>query len=879
MLFFLRTVSLRHFRLHLLRTSLTILGIALGITVFVGIDLVNKSTLKSFYDMINNVAGRAQIEISRGRSGFPEYIPVTQGGAECPSDPTEAEARRDCTKIMDAVAQTPGVAKVTALVRSSAFLEQAPQDTLILLGVDTLADKDFRTFTAEDEKSHEEVDALQFLNDPDSALITDVLAKRYNIKKLDKLRLATGSGIVELTVRGVLAEKGAAKVFGGSLIIMDVYSAQTVLKREGRFDQIDLILKDGAKRDAVLAALRTRLGAGYTIDHPGSRSGQVENMLKSFQQILSIMSLLALFVGMFLIYNTFSMAVAQRRREIGILRALGVSADQVRNIFLFEAFVLGALGAAIGAVAGYALARELTVMVAQTISTAYFKLNIKEIKMEVVDLLIVFGLGTVTSMLSSYAPARHAAKISPLEAMSPISQEAVAKKHYVKFFLFGVGLMVLQFIGLSLQSGESNPLIGSAASMLGFLALTLIAPILIIIVGELFSPILKLLFSVEGKLGSDNLTRAPGRTSVTVSALMIGIALSVAVQGTMLSFQSSVLEWLHQSVTADLVIKSSNALPGPDAVDMPESLGDELLKIEGVADVNRFRMVQQEFKNTNVVLYSVQMPEYRKYSPGIWIEGQGDEVYNRVTGHDAVYVSENFMNRFDMHTGKTIELKTPSGVHTFEIAGVRVDYMSDQGVIGMDRATFKKYWKDNGVDSYDVFVANGTNAATVRDRVTEAVGGKYRLVLQTNAEYRKEVQAAIEQSFTITYAMEAIAIIIAIIGIINTLMVSVLDRTREIGMLRAIGFTKEQIRKVIVSEAGVMGVIAGFFGAVAGVGFTLIITQIMLREVVGWSTPFVFPERSVATGFLLAVGVSMAAGFYPAWKAASTNIIRALEYE
>jgi putative ABC transport system permease protein len=273
------------------------------------------------------------------------------------------------------------------------------------------------------------------------------------------------------------------------------------------------------------------------------------------------------------------------------------------------------------------------------------------------------------------------------------------------------------------------------------------------------------------------------------------------------------------------------------------------------------------------------MPEYRKYSPGIWIEGEANVVYDKVTGHDAVYVSENFMNRFGMHMGDTLELSTPSGPQKFRIEGVRVDYMSDQGVIGMDRGTFKKYWKDNGVDSYDVFLSAGAEAAAVRDRISSQVGGKYRLVLQTNAEYRKEVATAIEQSFRITYAMEAIAIIIAIIGIINTLMVSVLDRTREIGMLRAIGFTKEQVRKVVVSEAGVMGVIAGLFGALAGVGFTLIITQIILREVIGWTTPFVFPTVSVITVFFLAVFVSMAAGFYPAWKAASTNIIRALEYE
>jgi putative ABC transport system permease protein len=680
-------------------------------------------------------------------------------------------------------------------------------------------------------------------------------------------------------VRAILAEKGAAKVFGGNLLIMDVFSAQAVLSREGRFDQIDIILKDGADREAVVAELRKTLGAGYTVDSPGSRSSQVENMLKSFQQILTIMSLLALFVGMFLIFNTFSMAVAQRRREIGIMRALGVSAAQVRNIFLAEAFVMGAMGAAIGSVTGYLLAKQLTSIVAQTISTAYFKLNIEQIAMGPADMLIVLALGTVTSMLSSYWPARQAATISPLEAMSPIRMEGNAKRGYLKYFYIGLGLFAVQFGALSLSGGTTNPLVGGGASLLGFLALTMLSPILIILVGEVLSPVLKSLFSVEGKLGSDNLTRSPGRTSVTVSALMIGIALAVAVKGTMLSFQGSVLEWLHQSVTADLVIRSSSALPGPDAVDMPETLGDDIKQLEGIADVNRFRMVQQEFKGTNVVLYSVQMPEYRKYSPGIWIEGEANVVYDKVTGHDAVYVSENFMNRFGMHMGDTLELSTPSGPQKFRIEGVRVDYMSDQGVIGMDRGTFKKYWKDNGVDSYDVFLSAGAEAAAVRDRISSQVGGKYRLVLQTNAEYRKEVATAIEQSFRITYAMEAIAIIIAIIGIINTLMVSVLDRTREIGMLRAIGFTKEQVRKVVVSEAGVMGVIAGLFGALAGVGFTLIITQIILREVIGWTTPFVFPTVSVITGFFLAVFVSMAAGFYPAWKAASTNIIRALEYE
>lgn len=861
MLFLLQKISLRHFRLHLLRTSLTVLGIALGITVFVGINRVNRSTLASFREMINNVAGRAQIEVSRGRSGFEEAV-------------------------LDQIKGTYGVAKATPLVRASAYLEQAAHDTVILLGVDVLADKDFRTFTAEDDTADtEEVDPLAFLNTPDSVLITDVLAKRYSIHKGDAIRVVTGAGLRELKVQAVLAEKGAAKVFGGNLLIMDVFNAQTLLDREGRFDQVDIIVKPGVPLETVMEALKKKLGEGFTIGHPGSRSGQVENMLASFQQILDIMSLLALFVGMFLIYNTFSMAVAQRRREIGIQRALGVSAKQIRNLFLLEAVVLGLVGSLLGTGAGYVLARELTQVVAQTISTAYFKLDIREITVPVAFLLQVLALGIGSSMLASYFPARQAARVSPLEAMSPMAMESVAKRNYVKYFVAGVVMLVIE-LSLFRLLAESSDLavnlrlaLNGGASMLGFLALTLLSPILIIAFAEFVSPILRRLAGVEGRLGADNLTRAPGRTSVTVSALMIGIALSVAVKGTMLSFKASVEEWLHQSVTADLVIRSSSALPGPDAVDMPETLGDEIRKVAGVEAVNRFRMVQQEYQGTNVVLYSVEMPVYRQYSPGIWVEGKADRVYDAVTAKNAVYVSENFMNRFGVHSGDEIELTTPSGPQRFRIEGVRVDYMSDQGVIGMDRVIFKKYWKDNGVDSYDVFLAPGAQVGAVRDAIATGPGKPYRLVLQTNAEYRKEVENAIDQSFKITYAMELIAIIIAVIGIINTLMVSVLDRTREIGMLRAIGFTREQVRKLVVSEAGVMGVVAGVFGAFAGVGFSLIITRVILRSVIGWTTPFVFPTTSMATGMILAVVVSMASGFYPAWKAASANIIRALEYE
>jgi putative ABC transport system permease protein len=855
MFFFLRTISNRHFTGHLLRTALTVLGIALGITVFVGINLVNKSTLASFYEMINNVAGRAQIEISRGRSGFEE-------------------------SVFDRVLEIEGVGLATPLLRSSAYLEDAPQDTIILLGVDTLADKEFRTFTAEDDDAASDMDALQFLNAPDSVLITDVLARRYGLKIDQTVRVITGAGMRELTIRAILEEKGAAKVFGGNLMIMDVFSAQAILDRENRFDQIDIILAAGASREVVIDKLRAELGEGFTIDHPGSRSGQVENMLKSFQQILTIMSLLALFVGMFLIYNTFSMAVAQRRREIGILRALGLSAEQIRNLFIIEATVLGFLGAVVGAVAGFFLARELTTIVAQTISTAYFRLSIDEIALTLVDMAVIVALGVGSSVISAIAPARQAATVSPLEAMRPVSMEATKKQAYFKYFYWGLALFGIQFAGLWAQRYFDNPVIGSASAMLGFLALTLLTPLLIVYAGELFSPLLRKLFSVEGKLGADNLTRSPGRTSVTVSALMIGISLAVAVKGTMLSFESSVLEWLRQSVTADLVIRSSAALPGPDAVDMPEGLGDEIMAgVEGVADVNRFRMINQPYGETQVVLYSVQMPEYRKYSPGIWIQGEADEVYNAVTGQDAVYVSENFMNRFRIKRGDSIDLQTPTGPRTFKVEGVRVDYMSDQGVIGMDRETFKKHWQDSGVDSYDVFIKPGVEASVIRDRVAAQFGAKYHLVLQTNVEYREEVQTAIKQSFRITYVMEIIAILIAIIGIINTLMVSVLDRTRELGMLRAIGFTREQLQKLVMTEAGVMGILAGTFGVLAGVGFAAIITQIILREVIGWTTPFIFPTFSAINGFALAFAVSVLASIYPAWKAAKTNIISALEYE
>lgn len=850
MRFLIRTLSLRHAWLHPLRTVLTMIGIATGTAMGVGVGLLNESTLASFNEMVQGVAGKSDLTITvPGRGGMPE-------------------------EALEKVVALPGVKAAAPTLRVTGYLSDHPSETILILGVDTLADADFKTLKVADEP---DFDPLSFLNTPDSVLVPRSLADRTGIKQGDRLRVTARGREFVFTVRAIVSEKGAAKVFSGNVVIMDVYSAQTQLGREGVFDQIDVISQPGTDRFALIQHLKQSLGEGYIVEQPG-RNRQAEKMVEGLRKTTDMLGVLALFVGMFLIYNTFSTAVAQRRREVGILRALGTTRAQVVVIFLGEALIMGVIGAVVGVWGGVFLARLLLDQFSASISNFYFQTHPEVVRLSLPLVVRYIVLGAVTAVVSAAFPAHKAATIAPVEAMSTLQLDMERRRHYRWAFMAGLLCLGVEISILQQNWEQTRIEIGVISALVSFIALALLSPMLIAAACALLRPLNTHVLGVEARLGADNLTRAVGRTAVTVAALMIGITLAVAMGGSFASLSWSLDEWITSGITADLTVRGSVNIPGANSVDIPLDLAKDLAQVSGVADVGSFRITPVPMGDQVIHVYAIPFATFWKYSAFRWTEGDRSRDGPKLLTGKYTVISENLAAKYNLHKGDKLTIQTPSGLRTYEIVGVHVDYTSDLGSAALDRDAFLVAFGDRFVDSISVWVEPGVDPVRVREEIRRRFSDR-RLFIQTNKEYREEIHKAVDQIFALTDVVQLLVIVIAVIGILNTLLISILDRTRELGVLRALGFTRGQLAKLIVWEAGLMGLLAGVLGAVSGSAFSMSIVHLINHQLVGWSTAYVFPTESVVKGFVVAVLSSLVAAGYPAHKAAGLNIVQAMEYE
>lgn len=857
-----RLVSLRHLKDGKVRTLFTFVGIVLGVAVFVAIRIINRSTLSSFSETVNSVAGRAVLEVSGDETGFDE-------------------------SVLDAIRAVPGVEAAVPSVNAIVYGkpdpggrgEQGEAEALYLFGVDILQDQAIRNYQVTDV-DEDVPDPLVFLSQPKSILITQDYARRQGLSVDAPIQVRGPEGIVGLKVRGLLKPEGPAKVFGGNFAVMDIFGAQRVLGRAGRIDQIDIALKKGIRLETVRAAIAGILPPGLKVDRPATRTAQVEGMLRTFQTLLLLISSISTFVGVFLIYNTVSIAVTQRRREIGILRALGVRRLGILVLFAVEVAFLGVLGGAVGIAVGYGMAKFLAGGVAEAISNYYMQVRVARLVLGRDTLLLGGGLGLAVALFSGLGPAVEAMRVAPTEAMRVGAFQFQKARGFRRGIVIGVLLLVGGPLLMAIQMRSTNPTWGAFSAIVILFGLAFLSPSLIEGGTHLVRPALSRAFGVLGRLAGDNLNRSPFRTAVTVSTLMFGVAMTVAIAGMLDSLRGSIFAWIHQSLTADLFVTAEGKIAGPRTLKIPREIADEVRTLPGVQDLYSLRIMNTEVQGSIAMLITFDLTTYAKHIRPILTEGRLEEVLDRIhSGRDVVLVSETFAARFGAHAGSILTLRTPQGERPFYVGGVDVDYTSDQGTVWLDRSTFDRYWHDSRVDGFNLFIAPGGDAQTIREEIQRRFGDRYHLIIQTQGEFRKDVEGILDETFALAYAMETVSILIAVLGIINTLLVSVIDRIREIGILRAIGTTRSQMRRMVTLEATLMGIGATLLGVVAGGAISVYLVKLAPQAVSGWHLDYSFPAWSSLEMIVLCTLAAALSGLVPAGFAASLDLRKALEYE
>jgi putative ABC transport system permease protein len=850
----LRYFSLRHFARSPLRTALTLLGVAVGVATLVGITSINRSVMQAFRSTIDTISGKADLCVGAEQTGMPE-------------------------ETLDRVRATPGVLHASGTIALTTQLHNQVGEKLYIIGVDLLDDGFFRTYESSDTDMSKLGDDLEFLNSTDRLMLSERFAKAKRLVVGDRLELETPEGTKSFVVHGLLKETGPIKAFGGSVAVMFFGSLQEAFSSGRTLSRIDVSVDKSVGILATKERLQQTLGPQLEVEEPERRGASVETMLRSFQLGLNLGSAVALLVGIFLVYNTVSIGVVQRRREIGTLRALGSTRRDIRWLFTLEAACVGLLGSLLGLPLGVVIAKLALSKVSETISSIYVQVNAKDVVLGRSEFILGLALGIIGSIFAALRPAWLASSVQPVEALRQDAALGAGRLRALSWpTFFGIALLFGAWPLSWLPAPVENLPLGGYLSIFSVLmGTTLLSPVLLRSLNLPLQKVGQTLFGISGRMAADNFSRAPLRTAVPVSALSIGVTMAITIAGFVGSFQKSSEAWLRQAVPADLFVTSAGKLAGTQTQLMQASWLKDFEAIKGIAQVDAVRIFAHDVLGLRIFIIALTTSIYETHGKPIVLKGAMPDAEARK--NLSVVVSENFARKRNLSVGSHFELKTPSGLRQLKVAAVIIDYTSDQGTIVMDRPIFDALFHDDKADTFHVYVKNISELEQVRRAITARFGPKTDLYVMSNLELREEAHKIINDTFSVTYAMEFIAVALALLGVINTLLAAVLDRTREIGLLRGLGAARSHIVKMFAAEALFMGFVGGLLGLVVGGLIGWILTAVVGVQATGWDFPFYYPWATALGMFGASALSSLLAGLYPAQRAARLNMVEALAWE
>lgn len=855
-----RGLVLGHLRSNRLRALVTLFAVGLGVAISLAIDLANATAVSSFASSVNVVANHVNLQVLGIGRGFDEraLLRVTRVDGVQYASPTIEES-------------------VVVGARSG---DPFSGEILRVLGIDLL-----RPLPRDESASVAtpgEYDASG-VGGPDpytivarrGAIISQRVATHYHLKVGSVLRALSGDTAVRFRVAAILPAGVAG--LDTSVMFVDITTAQELFGKVGLLDRIDLIVDD-KRVDAVQRGVAAVIPHGARAIKPTVRTGEIKRMLRSFQLNLAALSYVAMLVGMYLIYNTVAISVVQRRPEIGTLRALGATRGQIFRTFLAEGALFGVFGSLLGLGIGSVLAQLSVGAVARTVDTLYVATHADRVSYDPLVLLKAFLVGTVLATASALFPALEAAATLPAITMRAQGFETRRRRPGVGLALAGALLLACAYALTFLPAYDGIPLAGYAAGLLIIFGGSLCVPLAIAGVAAT-ARAFALHLSPAGLLGATNLGASIRRNSVAVASLMVAIAMMVSVAILIGSFRTTVVAWADETLKADLFVRPLGLQDASYDARFSPAVADKIRRVPGVAAVDTFRAISIPYKGTLTTLAAADFTTIADRNKLRFL----GHVDTRALAHTLpnttnVVVSEPFSTRFGTHVGDTVDIDTPAGLTHFHVAALYNDYSSEAGMMIVDTRTFARLFHDTSVNSLAIYAQPGTDLPTLRTRVIRSVLPQ-RIDVQTTRELRALVISIFNRTFAITYALYIISITIAVLGVVSTLFALVLERRREIGLLRYLGLTARDVRRMVFYEAAYIGGLGGITGVAVGVLLALLLIFVINRQAFGWLIELHMPYDFLAEAIALVVVAALIAGIYPARVAARIKTAEAVRTE
>ncbi len=841
--------SLRYLCQHPWQLGLSLLGVALGVAVVVAIDLANESARRAFLLSTQSIVGRATHQIVGGPNGLSE-------------------------DVYHRLRVTGKIRAIAPVVESDVAVPDSPGRIFHLLGVDAFAEAPFRPYLAPLGATPDN-DFRALLTQPATGLLTTGTARQLGLGIGDALTVRVGTRQRAITLVGTL-DPGENASAVENLLITDIATAQEILGLVGRLSRIDVLAPEGEGGQKLLAMIRRILPAGAEVLSSRGRSQAIAQMTRAFHLNLSALSLLALIVGVFLIYNTMTFSVVQRRGLLGLLRIQGVTRREICAVILGEAALLGVGGTIVGLTLGIVLSHGLVRLVTQTITDLYFVLTVRELALTplVLGKGIVLGMGA--TVLAALLPAWEATTTTPRLTAQRSTLETGAQQTAPRTALLGLLTLAVGLGGLWLSGTNLWLSFGSLFGVL--LGCVLMTPLTTVGCIRLLQPLLSAWGGLLGRLCGRGVVATLSRTAVAIAALMVAVAVTVGVGIMVQSFRQTVVRWLESSLHADVYIAPPSLIARRSDTTLDPALIARLSSAPGVARVNTYRGLQVESSLGLTQLVALDLAE-RSYAAFAFIAGEPESIWPAFQNDAAVIISEPYAYRHKLSLDAAIRLRTDRGERLFRVAGIFTDYGSDQGIVMLSRHTYEQWWHDPKISSLGVYATPNTDVDRLVESLRRLAGEEHAVLIRSNRTLRAASLAVFDRTFTITTVLHLLTTGVAFIGVLSALMALQLERGRELGVLRAIGFTPGQLWGLMTAQTGLMGLVAGLLAIPVGMGLALILVRVINRRSFGWTLQIEIAPEVLVQALLLAVGAALLAGLYPALRMAYTSPALALREE
>lgn len=848
-----RTISVRYLRQRWSRAVLVVASIALGVGTLVATRALNQSMQKATRGAVTPLAGVGELLVSNGDNGVPREV--------------IDELRR---------AAVPGVHEVQPLVIGRLVLPELNNRSAALIGSE-LPSGDRLASNAWGLEARL-TNPLALLSGAKPAFVGAALAKALPAG-VTRFRVRAGGQDGQLGLAGTVEASGPAAGLGGGVVFMRLADAAAVLGRPDYVSRIDLSLEPGAEKEAIRQRVEALLAGRAQVRSPEANDRMVQDVIGGIELGFALGGLGALVVGLFLVYNALAVSVAERRHDIGILRSVGATRTQVAGLFAGEACLLGLLGAGLGVPLGLGLAEVSAGPLQQILSDLFLPLDgAARVQLSRADVMTAMTAGVLTALLASLVPALQAAREEPAAAVRrvPLLASRRLRLLHAACSLLIVGTGVALFLCRSALPERWGAFLSVCLVLIGGLLAT---PLFTALGARLLQPLVRPWLGIECRLALDNLARSPGRTGLVIAALAAGTALLVETAGLTHSSEHAVLNWVDQAFPSDLVVTANSPIAGSgDSLAMDDRVGAALAADPEVEAVLPIRFRRPVFRDRMVFVTALDAAAYGRWA-GRRAELPGKDLYPALAEPGTTVVSENFAALYGVKVGEQITLPGKHGPVALRVIGTVLDYSWNRGSLIVDRAFYRQQFDDPLIDAFDVFLKPGADPAAVRRRLSTENGAASGLVVMTRDEVRQIIVGMIRRLYNITYAQQMVVMLVAALGVIMALLISVLQRRRELGLLRAVGATRFQVLCSLLAEAALMGLMGAAIGVLLGIPLEWYAVRVILFEESGFVFPVRIPWADVGAVVCLALGVAVLAGIVPAVHAMRLHIAEAIAYE